>query len=185
MKKNLIYLVILSSIGCSAPKLVTTENETSQQTTSNNTLEGTWVLKNLLEGDAMHAPCGFGNEGKVKEMNLTFTAEKGAAGDKKKLHGQSSVNNFMGSYTILSYDKKTRTGKIQFEPLVSTKMAAIDQTFMECESRYFSYLQKSEDFKIEDGKLQLIKTHSLPKGDSTNNSPWGDSYKNVLYFERK
>ena len=62
----------------------------------------------------MDASCGFINGGKVKEMNVTFTSEKGAASDKYKLHGQSSVNNFSGSYTILSYDKKTKTGKIKF-----------------------------------------------------------------------
>jgi len=103
----------------------------------------------------------------------------------KKMYGQSSVNNFSGGYTVLSYDEKFKTGKIQFSPLISTKMAAIDQSFMECENRYFLFLQKSEDFKIEGGKLQLSKTYPLPKGDSTSNSPWGESYKNVLYFERK
>ena len=184
MKKNLLYLAILTTIGCKSPKLVTTEKVTPQQTTSNNPIEGTWVLKNVLEGDAVHAPCGFDNEGKVKEMNLTFTAEKGATGDKKKLHGQSSVNDFSAGYTILSYDKKTKIGKIQLDPLISTKMAAIDQSFMECENRYFLFLQKSEDFKIEDGKLQLSKTYPLAKGD-IGNSPFGESYKNVLYFEKK
>lgn len=184
MKTNLIYLVILSAIGCSAPKQVSTENQTSKPETTSNPLEGTWVLKNVLMGDAMDVSCGFANEGKVKEMNLTFTLEKGLSGDIKKLYGQSSVNDFSGGYTVLSYDEKSKTGKIQFSPLISTKMAAVEPTFMECENRYFLYLQKSEDFKIEGGKLQLSKTYPLAKGD-TGNSPFGDSYKNVLYFEKK
>ena len=184
MKRNLIYLVILSSIGCSAPKQVSTENQTSKQETTSNPLEGTWVLKNVLMGDAMDAPCGFANEGKVKEMNLSFTSEKGNSGDQQKLSGQSSVNGFVGWYTILSFDKKTKTGKIQFDPLITSRMASVDPTFMECENRYFLYLQKSEDFKIEGGKLQLSKTYPLAKGE-TGNSPFGDSYKNVLYFEKK
>ena len=184
MKTNLIYLVILSAIGCSAPKQVSTENQTSKPETTSNPLEGTWVLKNVLMGDAMDVSCGFANEGKVKEMNLTFTLEKGFSGDRKKLYGQSSVNYFSGGYTILAYDEKSKTGKIQFSPLISTKMAAVEPAFMECENRYFLYLQKSEDFKIEGGKLQLSKTYPLAKGD-TGNSPFGDSYKNVLYFEKK
>jgi hypothetical protein len=184
MKKTIIYLVILSSIGCATSKQITSQKEVTQTVTSSNDLEGTWVLKNVLMGDAMDAPCGFINEGKVKEMNVTFTTEKAASSDKNKLHGQSSVNNFMGSYTILSYDKKTKTGKIQFDPLVTTKMAAVDPTFMECENRYFLYLQKSEDFKIENGKLQLSKSYPLAKGD-TGNSPFGESYKSVLYFDKK
>ncbi len=184
MKKNFIYLVILSTIGCSAPKQVSTENQTSKPESNSNPLEGTWVLKNVLMGDAMDAPCGFVNEGKVKEMNLTFTSEKGLSGDIKKLYGQSSVNDFSGGYTVLSYDEKSKTGKIQFSLLISTKMAAVEPAFMECESRYFLYLQKSEDFKIEGGKLQLSKSYPLAKGD-TGNSPFGESYKNVLYFEKK
>ena len=184
MKKNFIYLVILSTIGCSAPKQVSTENQTSKPESNSNPMKGTWVLKNVLMGDAMDAPCGFVNEGKVKEMNLTFTSEKGLSGDIKKLHGQSSVNDFSGGYTVLSYDEKSKTGKIQFSPLISTKMAAVEPAFMDCESRYFLYLQKSEDFKIEGGKLQLSKSYPLAKGD-TGNSPFGESYKNVLYFEKK
>lgn len=184
MKTNLIYLVILSAIGCSAPKQVSTENQTSKPETTSSPLEGTWVLKNVLMGDAMDAPCSFVYEGKVKEMNLTFTLEKGFSGDRKKLYGQSSVNDFSGGYTILAYDEKSKTGKIQFSPLISTKMAAVEPTFMECENRYFLYLQKSEDFKIEGGKLQLSKSYPLAKGD-TGNSPFGESYKNVLYFEKK
>lgn len=184
MKKNLIYLLVISTIGCTSPKLATTENQTSKIEIKNNPLEGTWVLKNVLMGDAMDAPCGFANEGKVKEMNLTFTSEKDFSGDKNKLYGQSSVNDFSGGYTILYFDEKSKTGKIQFSPFISTKMASIEPAFMECENRYFLYLQKAEDFKVEGGKLQLSKTYPLSKGD-TGNSPFGESYKNVLYFEKK
>ncbi len=183
MKKNLIYLVIIASIGCSTSKQIVTENGSSKQEFS-NALEGTWVLKNVLMGDAMDAPCGFMNEGKVKEMNITFTSEKNKESNQKKLHGQSSVNNFMGAYTIISYDAKTKTGKIKFAPLASTKMAAINTYLMECENRYLSYLEKSEDFKIEEGKLQLSKTVSIAK-ENSGNAPFGESYKSVLYFDKK
>ncbi len=182
MKKNFLYLVILSSIGCSAPKKVSVENQNSNLETIKNPLEGTWVLKNVLMGDAMDMPCGFVNMDKVKEMNLTFTDDKGNSSVIKKLFGQSSVNNFSGGYTVLSYDEKSKTGKIQFFTLISTKMAAVNLDFMECEKRYLSYLEKSVDFKIEDGKLQLSLTIPLTGNSS---SPWGESYRNVLYFYRK
>jgi hypothetical protein len=182
MKKNFICLVILSLVGCTTSKQLTTEN-TSQKKVSDNPIEGTWVLKNVLMGDAMDAPCGFSNEDKVKEMNVTFTSEKTKNNEIYKLHGQSSVNSFSGQYVIQSYDTKTKTGKIKFEPLASTKMAG-NQDFMDCETRYFTYLQKSEDFKIVDGKLQLIKSTPLAN-DGKGNSPFGESYKNVLYFYKK
>lgn len=184
MKINFIYLVFLFSVGCSFSKQATTENQNSKLETSSNPLEGTWVFKNILMGDAVDVPCGFGNEGKVKEMNVTFTSEKLEVGGKLRLHGQSSVNGFMGTYTILSYDEKSKTGKLKFGPIASTKMASENPDFMECENRYLSYLEKSENFKIEGGKLQLSKTSPLVKEDARN-SPFGDSYNNVLYFEKK
>ena len=36
-------------------------------------------------------------------------SEKEISGEKKKLFGQSTVNDFMGWYTILSFEKKTKT----------------------------------------------------------------------------
>jgi heat shock protein HslJ len=146
---------------------------------SNNDLEGTWVLKNVLMADAMDVPCGFSNEGKVQEMNVSFSSEKVEGNDQMKLHGQSSVNKFMGAYTIISYDSSTKTGKIKFEPIASTKMASINTEFMNCEQRYLSYLEKSVDFKIENEKLQLSITHKL-----SGNSPYENSYRNVLYFQK-
>ncbi len=171
-------------IGCSTTNKTTSTQIAYQSLTDINDIEGTWVLKNVLMGDAMDVPCGFMNEGKVKEMNLTFTAEKVDVRGQKKLYGRSSVNDFIGGYTILSYDSTTKTGKIKLDPFVSTRMASVDPTFMNCENRYFSYLEKSEDFKIENGKLQLSKTYPLVKGDTVN-FPFGESYKNVLYFYKK
>ena len=166
-------------ISCSTSNQTSLESLNTQRLTAFNNLEGTWILKNVLMGDVMDASCGFMNEGKVKEMNVTFTSEKVAGTDRIKLYGQSSVNEFMGGYTILSYDADTKTGKIKFESLASTKMASDDPAFMDCENRYFSYLEIAEDFKIENGKLQLSKTY-----DNAVNSPFYNSYNNVLYFDK-
>ena len=171
-------------ISCSTSNQTSLESLNTQRLTAFNNLEGTWILKNVLMGDVMDASCGFMNEGKVKEMNVTFTSEKVAGTDRIKLYGQSSVNEFMGGYTILSYDAATKTGKIKFESLFSTKMASVDPNFMDCENRYFSYLEKAEDFKIENGKLQLSKTYPLAY-DNAGNSPFDNIYNNVLYFDKK
>ncbi len=180
MKKILILLMSFTIISCSTSNQTSLESLNTQRLTAFSNLEGTWILKNVLMGDAMDAPCGFMNEGKVKEMNVTFTSEKLTETECMKLYGQSSVNEFMGGYIILSYDADTKTGKIKFEPLVATRMASVDPAFMDCENRYFSYLEIAEDFKIENGKLQLSKTY-----DNAVNSPFDNSYNNVLYFDKK
>jgi heat shock protein HslJ len=88
----------------------------------------------------------------------------------------------MGWYTILSFDKKTKTGKIKFEPLVSTKMASENTTLMECENRYLSYLEKMVDFMLVNNQLQLINT---TKFVSNSNLYPSESYSTILYFEKK
>jgi len=184
MKKISILLMFFTIISCSNSNQTSLESLNTQRITAFSNLEGTWILKNVLMGDALDAPCGFMNEGKVKEMNVTFTSEKLTETECMKLYGQSSVNEFMGGYTILSYDAATKTGKIKFESLFSTKMASVDPNFMDCENRYFSYLEKAEDFKIENGKLQLSKTYRLAY-DNAGNSPFDNIYNNVLYFDKK
>lgn len=174
--KYLIASIALLIVGCSNTRSVLNKNTYSKP------IESTWVLKSVLMGDAMDMPCGFSNEGKSREMNLTLTSEKEISGEKKKLFGQSTVNDFMGWYTILSFDEKTKTGKIKFEPLVSTKMASENTTLMECENRYLSYLEKMVDFKLVNNQLQLINT---TKFVSNSNLYPSESYSTILYFEKK
>ena len=174
--KYLIASIAILIVGCSNTRSVLNKNNYS------NPIESTWVLKSVLMGDALDMPCGFSNEGKIKDMNLTLTSEKEISGEKKKLFGQSSVNDFMGWYTILSFDEKTKTGKIKFEPLVSTKMASENTTLMECENRYLSYLEKMVDFKLVNNQLQLINT---TKFVSNSNLYPSESYSTILYFEKK
>lgn len=182
MNKKMIILVLLTSIAaCTTNKKTAIDGETNNEIASSIPINGTWVLKNVLMGDAMDAPCGFRNLDKVKEMNITFATD---ANGTMSLQGQSSVNSFSGKYSIKSYDAKSKTGKIKIEKIVSTRKAAIDPDFMECETRYFSYLENTEEFKIEEGKLQLIKSTPLPKSDY-GNAPFGETYKSILYFDKK
>ena len=80
--------------------------------------------------------------------------------------------------------KKTKTGKIKFEPLVSTKMASENTTLMECENRYLSYLEKMVDFKIEDEKLQLSITLN-PLNGNVGKDPFAENYKICFYLIKK
>ena len=176
--KYLIASIALLIVGCSNTRSVLKKN------TYSNPIEGTWVLKSVLMGDALDMPCGFSIEGKSRDMNLILTSEKEISGEKKKLFGQSTVNDFMGWYTILSFEKKTKTGKIKFEPLVSTKMATENTTLMECENRYLSYLEKMVDFKIEDEKLQLSITLN-PLNGNVGKDPFAENYKICFYLIKK
>ncbi|OIN58971.1 META domain-containing protein [Arsenicibacter rosenii] len=176
--KNLFYclfgLMMMSwTAGC--------KDEAASVTTRADDLKGTWVLKSVLMGDAMDAACGFMNEGKVQEMNVTFTQE--SVGDKGelKLYGQSSVNTFAGSYTIDSYDMAAKRGKLNIGALAVTKMNSPNAEFMNCETRYLTYLSKAVDFSINaDGQLELSNTVKL----NGSGSLIGESYKSALYFSK-
>lgn len=135
-------------------------------------------------GDSMDMPCGFSNEGKSREIILTITSKKVNPTNRRKLFGQSTLNDFMGWYTILSFDEKTKTGKIQFETLVSTKMASDNASLIECEKRYLSYLEKMVDFKIEDEKLQLSITFN-PLNGNIGIDPFAENYKICFYLIKK
>lgn len=149
-----------------------------------NQLEGTWVLTRVLMGDMVDMPCGFANEGKVQPMTITFTTEKVANTSTMKLSGQSSVNQFFGSYVVNSFNETTGTGRIKMGALGSTNMAS-SADLMDCESRYFSMLSKSVDFKLElvNGKLQLEMGVKHPiTGNITQPM---EGLDNLLYFEKK
>lgn len=174
--KYFIASISLLIVGCSNTRSVLNKNNYF------NPIEGTWILKSVLMGDAMDMPCGFSNEGKSRIMDLTLTSENENSSNRRKLFGQSTVNNFMGWYTILSFDEKAKEGKIQFESLVSTKMASENTTLMECENRYLSNLQKMVDFKLVNNQLQLINTIKFV---SNSNLYPSESYSTIFYFEKK
>lgn len=181
MKTKVICLVMLILISCATPKQITNKKTEIQPP---NPLQGTWVLKNILTGDILDAPCGFANEGKVDEMNINFTNQAQTENDLKQLNGQSSVNSFTATYKIISYNKKKQTGKISISPIMSTKMGAIEPFFMECEKRYFNLLQSTQDFSFQNGKLLLSKIN--PNANHDENYPYAnEAYANVLYFEKK
>jgi hypothetical protein len=150
---------------------------------SDNALEGTWTLKNVLMGDAMDMPCGFGSEGKVRDMNITFTSDK-TSGGAMKLSGQSSVNTFFAEYNIESFDTSSKVGKIKMGAIGSTKIGG-DSILMACENRYFSFLQNAVKFTINSDNNNKIEV--LQMSYSISGVPggvFGGEYTNTLFFER-
>ncbi len=183
MRKTSFFFSMLLVVSACAPKF-SKPNTTTQELITEPVIAGTWILRSVLMGDAMDVPCGFFNEGKVHEMNVVFHPQTVSNEVKLQVTGQSSVNQFMGTYTILSFDRATQIGKIKMGPLVVTKMAASNPDFMECEKRYLSYLEHAADFKLEGNQLQLIKSFPLPN-DGKGNIPFGESYKTILYLNKK
>jgi hypothetical protein len=177
MKRFFVLLFVTFAMGSCKKDTVVVASEAVLP----NQLEGTWVLKRVLMGDMVDMPCGFVNEGKIQPMTLTFTTEKEGDASQMKLHGQSSVNRFFGSYTLTSFNKATGTGKIKLGALGSTKMAS-SSDLMDCESRYFSMLSESVDFKIEsvNGIVQLEMGVKHPITGSVS-----QGLDNLLYFEKK
>ncbi len=179
MKKISIFLIALTTISCSNYKKNNLDTASEEKTTQ-NVLEGTWILKSVLSGDIMDTPCGIENN---VEINIVFEAQK--EGEKNiNFSGQSSVNSFSGSCTILSFDEKTKSGKIKFGPIASTKMASIAKEYQDCENRYFSILQVTEDFTIKNNKLELIKSIPMSKSDIENGT-FNEGNNLILFFDKK
>ena len=174
LMKKYIYLVALLLVGCSNTKKI------NKESTTRNPLEGTWVLKNILMGDAMDVSCGFVNEGKVREMTITFSSDK--VDSKFKLYGNSSVNDFSGTYSLLNYNDTIHSGKLLIHPLSATKMASINSSWMACENRYLSNLEKMEEFKVSNNRLQLIHSFKIIK---YSDSASVEFYQTILYFDKK
>jgi heat shock protein HslJ len=166
--KNLFNLLtsflVVATISCT--------NDTTISPSSTNELEGTWVLKSILLGDAV-PPLN-----NVREMNITFSSTKNDSSS--IFFGQSSVNTFFGGYNIVSFDNSSKTGKIKMGAIASTKIAGKPE-LMQLENIYLAILEKSVDFKITTNndvqKLRL--SYSVPAGAVKN-----EAYDYVLFFER-
>jgi hypothetical protein len=61
-------------------------------------------------------------------------------------------------------------------------MASFDSSWMACENRYLSNLEKIEEFKVLNNRLQLI--HSVKIVPNPNSSSV-EFYQTILYFDKK
>jgi heat shock protein HslJ len=113
-------------------------------------IEGTWIFKEFFLGDAIMLGCGWEAED-VRTMTLIIEQD----GDEFKVSGSAPVNNYFGSFQLLSFDDKLTQGKIKVGPLGSTKMAG-PAPLMQCENMYFQMLQEAGDIGFsESGELQI------------------------------
>ena len=83
-------------------------------------------------------------------------------GDENRIGGNAGCNRYSAAYTL-----RNRNG-IRFGPVISTKMACLENDFMKQETTFFSVIEKVGKYKIK-GK-HLILTDA--------------SEKNVLRFAR-
>ncbi|WP_341228003.1 META domain-containing protein [uncultured Arcticibacterium sp.] len=135
-------------------------------------LAGEWVLKNVFLSDAMDSPCGWEVE---KHEPLTLKVAKD--GDNYSISGKSAINSYFGSLEVISFDEKSRTGKIQTSPIGSTKMAG-PENLMNCETRFLSQLDTATDFAFDDnGELRIGNFRD------ENSHPRDGGY--YLIFEKK
>jgi len=83
-------------------------------------------------------------------------------GKENRMSGNAGCNRYSTTYTL------ENTKKIRFEPIISTKMACLDDDFMKQESTFFSVMEKVEKYKIKGNHLTFFD----------------DSKQNVLKFAR-
>jgi heat shock protein HslJ len=169
MLKNIFFIIAIQILGINTCTKV--EVEASDLS---NEMMGKWVLKYKFLGDAIDTPCGYAVEN-VREITLEISEDSENKG-MYRFNGQSAVNQFFGTFSIVSTDSKTGINYIKVGPIGSTKMAG-PQELMECEGYLFEFINNVESFRIQEGNLHLgrFKTDPTPSRD-------GGTY---LIYERK
>ena len=100
-----------------------------------------WTLK-VLKNKIM----AFGENDRIVTIN--FNPEAG------KVSGCAGCNTYFGNYS------EPKQGKLQFEPIIATKMAC-PQPMMETEHSYLSTLRKVNGYNITDGLLNLLQDENV------------------------
>ncbi len=153
----------------------------SAQVETENKLAGDWVLTNVFLGDAIDTPCGYTTK-LDKTMTIQFDTKKleNESSPTFSVSGQSAVNRFFSSYSILSFDSGTGRGKIKMGVVGGTKMAGPAE-LMDCESRYYSFIQEAESFEVlKDGDKTLLHLGRLKEPNSAPSRDGGT----YLVFEK-
>lgn len=144
-----------------------------------SSITGNWKLKSVFLGDVIDTPCSW-EAPEHKDMTLNITSEK-VENDPKSfvLNGQSSVNQFFGSYSILSFDAATKKGTIKMGAIGGTKMAG-PENLMNCEFRYYSLLGDATEFQLVEGENGPVLHLGHLKKDNTPSRDGGT----YLIFEK-
>lgn len=129
-------------------------------------LQGNWKLTNVKMGDIAGSPCLGGSI--PRAVTINFTAESAPKPDEGLIfRGQSVVNEYAGSYKVLTFDTEKQVGTIKMSEISTTKKAGTAEE-MQCESLYYSLLKNSDRFVFvqNNGKMQLLLgiAQTLPGG---------------------
>lgn len=135
-----------------------------------NDIEGEWVLQKVFLSDAYDSPCGW-EAGDHEPITLNIDSE----GGKFSFNGNSAVNSYFGSFEVLTFEAENGTMKVG--PIGSTKKAG-PEPLMNCESRYFSYLETA-------GDIGLFEENELHIGNFRNQDSHPRDGGTYLIFERK
>ncbi|KPM48800.1 META domain-containing protein [Jiulongibacter sediminis] len=148
--------------------------QTCDNVTANklNDIEGEWVLQKVFLSDAYDSPCGW-EAGDHESITLNISSE----GGKFSFNGNSAVNSYFGSFEVLSFDSESNNGTLKVGPIGSTKKAG-SEPLMNCESRYFSYLETAGDIGLFEENELRIGNFKTPDSHPRD----GGTY---LIFERK
>jgi copper homeostasis protein (lipoprotein) len=68
-------------------------------------------------------------------------------GEENRMSGNAGCNRYSTAYTLKSKNR------IKFQPIISTKMACLDNDFTKQESTFFSVIEKGEKYKIKGNYL--------------------------------
>lgn len=137
-------------------------------TSPKSKLVGEWVVREVFLGDVIDTPCGNG----VKDAPLLTIDFSGKANENGQFSfsGKSAINNFFGTYEIISLDETTGVGTLEFGEIGSTKMGGSEE-LMACENRFFDLLSRTTDLSItiDSGKdvlrLGVFKKDDKPSRD--------------------
>lgn len=129
----------------------------SCETASVNALDqisGDWKLTKIFLSDAYDSPCGW-ETGQHRDITLNIKQEN----DKFTFSGQSTVNMYNGSFKATG----DTTLEIVMGGVASTKMAG-PENLMNCEMRYFNFLNDAKELQINNEGQLLIGNFKKPDG---------------------
>ncbi|MCR9062742.1 MAG: META domain-containing protein [Cytophagales bacterium] len=113
-------------------------------------LQGEWTLSKVFLSDAYDSPCGW-EAGEHKPLTLILSKK----GDSYEFNGQSAVNTYFGSLKVLKFQIGDQTGKVEVGLIGATKMAG-PEPLMNCETRFFNFLESANHFSLnDDGTLSI------------------------------
>ncbi len=173
-KTAIIITLVLSLLGLPSCSKKEQETVSPQNTTSISmkSLEGEWILKNVLQGDILNMPCTILSGEKPNVINLTLKVnEKGEL----SANGRSAINMYFGEIQLKSMAATNQFFDVKKILLGSTLMAASEE-LMQCENRFFAIFNNAQYLHLE-GDLLRIGV----KGDNKNPEDAGS----WLIFEKK